>query len=189
MSKGLHGCRGEAPSGTDAILLGNACLLENACERRRPRGAIRPPSPRSTSAVDGRLDSLRRAFSLDCVALFLIIFCSVELSIAVHLGTLRGPVGWRASAAEMRNKSCPIVTFKQSVKVGLSCSLPVPSRSMRSGAGRMLPAGRPRLQHGKPQVNTLRLGSAMRDGADSRSWARNFPGRVSKLRHSCNRFR
>jgi hypothetical protein len=35
MSKGLHGCRGEAPSGTDAILLGNACLLENACERRR----------------------------------------------------------------------------------------------------------------------------------------------------------
>src|SRR5258707_10833905 len=35
MSKGLHGCRGEAPSGTDAILLGNACLLGNARERRR----------------------------------------------------------------------------------------------------------------------------------------------------------
>jgi hypothetical protein len=40
----------------------------------------------------------------------LIIFCSVEL-IAVHLGTLRGPVGCRVSRAEMRNKSCPIVTF------------------------------------------------------------------------------
>jgi hypothetical protein len=61
---------------------------------------------------------LRQAFSLDCAALFLIIFCSVELSIAVHLGTLRGPVGWRASAAEMRNKSCPIVTFQTERKGG-----------------------------------------------------------------------
>jgi hypothetical protein len=50
--------------------------------------------------------------------LFLIIFCSVELSIAVHLGMLRGPVGWRASAAEMRNKSCPIVTFQTERKGG-----------------------------------------------------------------------
>ena len=45
-------------------------------------------------------------------------------------------------------------------------------------------------QHGKLEVNTLRLGSAMRGGNRFPDLGKgNFPGLVSKLRHSCNTFR
>jgi hypothetical protein len=69
----------------------------------------------------------------------------------------------------MRNKSCPIVTFQTERKGGFELIAAGAIEIDASGVGRMLPAGRPRLQYGKPQVNTLPLGSAMRDR--SRFWA------------------
>src|SRR6266699_5895230 len=55
MSKGLHGCRGEAPSGTDAILLGSACLLETLArgDGRAERSGRHPRGP-LLRLMDGR---------------------------------------------------------------------------------------------------------------------------------------
>src|SRR5215472_11117828 len=42
--------------------------------------------------------------------------------------TFRGALRWRASAAEMRNKSCPIVTFQTERKGGFEFNIPDSTR-------------------------------------------------------------
>src|SRR5262249_21274760 len=84
----------------------------------------------------------------------------------------------------MRHKSCPIVTFQTERKWEFHCGRwPLRSMSRR-------PSETPRrLQHGKPQVKTLRVRLCGAAGTDSPSQERQLSERGPKLRHSCNRFR
>src|SRR5215475_3702238 len=90
----------------------------------------------------------------------------------------------------MRNKSCPIVTFQTERKWEFHCGR-WPLRSMsRRPSGRLLLVNLAAPQHGKPEVKTLRVRLCGAAGElIPRRRKGNFPERVSKLRHSCNRFR
>src|SRR6516225_9799251 len=192
--------QGRSPSGlrTDLIVRGNAC------GRRRLRGTIRPPTPRSTCRVDGRpghrrgswprsgtaarpqrrifrsrrsgcRDLIRRGGRFHRIA----PQCSWSFSAPWELSILtRSSAGqvsrllrWRASAAEMRNKSCPIVTF-QTERKGIWDSLPpmAVEIDLRGGApAACLLATLRCLQHGKPEVKILRVRLCGAAGTDSGS--------------------
>src|SRR5215471_2437377 len=107
-------------------------------------------------------------------------------------GTLRGALGWRASAAEMRNKSCPIVTFETERKGGFEFKHMLPFTD--ENLARLIRAARDVPQHYRgvwlrqPSRSTRRrdvrrseaLAFSLRrflSGTTSRRAAnRNFPG-------------
>src|SRR5262245_31307897 len=99
------------------------------------------------------------------------------------LARVRGSLRWRASAAEMRNKSCPIVTFQPERQGDL--------RLIAIGVQRPLVCPYPRRASGMVNLKLryCALDFALRDGVIPGRRKGNFPWRGSKLRHSCNRFR
>src|SRR5262249_57514142 len=79
-------------------------------------------------------------------------------------------------------------------KVDLSCPAGAAEIDVEIDApaerGACCPRANRASKHGKPEVNTCVLGSAMRGGNRFPDLGKgNFPGLVSKLRHSCNTFR
>jgi hypothetical protein len=104
------------------------------------------------------------------------------------LGAFRAPSKWRASAAEMRNKSCRIVTFQTERKRKL---VPRPHPAFTSSDTPIRSAGRPSRVADMVNVKLRSCArSAPCDAGRTISARREAIGRRagSKLRHSCNRF-